>query len=110
NLAWIGHGASLARWRGWAVRISPDGELTPIAAGLRSPAGMVLAPNGDLFYSENQGDWVGSGFIAHVREGAFMGNPEGLVWSGEPGSPLRLRPEDVPNTGEPKHVVAQRVP
>lgn len=109
NLAWVGHGASLARWRGWAVELTSDGELTPIATGMRSPAGFGYNLDGDLFYAENQGDWVGSGFIAHVEAGDFLGNPEGLRWTSEPGSPLTLRLEDVPNTGEPKHVVAQRV-
>lgn len=109
NLAWVGHGASLARWRGWAVELTADGELTPIATGMRSPAGFGYNLDGDLFYAENQGDWVGSGFIAHVERGDFLGNPEGLRWTGEPGSPLTLGLEDVPDTGEPKHVVAQRV-
>lgn len=109
NLAWVGRGASLARWRGWAVEVTEDGELTPIATGMRSPAGFGYNLEGDLFYAENQGDWVGSGFIAHVERGDFLGNPDGLRWTSEPESPLTLRLEDVPNTGEPKHVVAQRV-
>lgn len=110
NLAWIGHGASLAKWRGWAVEIDDDGELTPFATGLRSPAGYGYNLEGDLFYAENQGDWVGSGGITHLEAGDFAGNPGGLIWTDEPGSPLSLRPEDIPDTGEPKHVVAQRVP
>ena len=110
NLAWIGHGASLSRWRGWAIEITPDGEMTPIATGLRSPAGYGYNLEGELFYGENQGDWVGSGGITHLERGDFAGNPAGLIWTDEPGSPLRLKPEDVPDTGEPKHLVAQRVP
>ena len=39
NLAWIGRGASLARWRGWTMEITPDGRMTPLATGMRSPAG-----------------------------------------------------------------------
>ena len=110
NLAWIGRGASLARWRGWTIQVTPDGKMTPIATGMRSPAGVGYNLAGDLFYSENQGDWVGSGFIAHVQRGDFTGNPEGLKWTGEPGSPLTLKPDDVPDTGEPKYEVAKRVP
>ena len=110
NLAWIGYGASLSKWRGWVLEITPDGEMTPIATGMRSPAGFGLNVEGDLFFAENQGDWVGSGFIAHVEKGDFLGNPAGLKWTGEPGSPLSLKPEDVPNTGDPRHVVAESVP
>jgi len=110
NLAWIGYGASLAKWRGWAIEITPDGQMTPIATGLRSPAGYGYNLDGELFYAENQGDWVGSGGITHLERGDFAGNPAGLIWTNEPESPLRLRPEDVPDTGEPEYVVAQRVP
>ena len=110
NLGWIGRGASLSKWRGWLLEVSPEGEVTPIATGLRSPAGFVMNADGDVFYSENQGDWVGSGRVTHLEPGDFAGNPAGLRWTGEPGSPLTLRPEDVPDTGEPMHVVAERLP
>ena len=98
NLGWIGHGASLSEWRGWLVRISPEGELTPIATGLRSPSGFGYNAAGDLFYTENQGDWVGSGYLTHLERGDFAGNPEGLIWTDRPTSPLDLRPEDIDDT------------
>lgn len=44
-----------------------------------------------MFYTENQGDWVGSGRMTHLEKGDFAGNPEGLVWTGEPNSPLDLK-------------------
>jgi len=95
NLSWIGHGASLAKWRGWLLQITPEGEMTPIATGLRSPSGFELNDEGEVFYTENQGDWVGSGRMTHLEKGDFAGNPEGLVWSGEPNSPLKLKMEDI---------------
>jgi azurin/glucose/arabinose dehydrogenase len=110
NLAWIGRGASLAPWRGWTLELTPDGQMTPLATGMRSPAGFGYNLEGDLFYAENQGDWIASGWITHIERGDFVGNPEGLRWTDEPGSPLRLRPEDVPSTGEPMFEVARRVP
>lgn len=110
NLSWVGRGASLVKWRGWLLSITPEGEMTPIATGLRSPAGLVVTPEGDILYSENQGDWVGSGRITHLEKGDFAGNPGGLVWTGEKNSPLSLKPEDVPNTGLPMHEVAASVP
>lgn len=110
NLAWVDYGASLADWRGWAIEITPEGEMTPIATGLRSPAGYGYNLEGELFYAENQGDWVGSGGITHLERGDFAGNPAGLRWTSEPESPLRLRPEDVPDTGESEYAVSQRVP
>lgn len=110
NLAWIGHGASLSKWDGWLLQISPEGEVKPIATGLRSPAAFAFNGNGDLFYAENQGDWVGSGNITHLEEGDFAGNPEGLRWSHLPGSPIALKLDDIPDSGRPKHDVAKEIP
>lgn len=110
NLAWIGHGASLSQWDGWLLQVSPDGEVKPLASGLRSPAAFGYNAEGDLFYAENQGDWVGSGNITHLEEGDFAGNPEGLRWSEEPGSPITLKPEDIPDSGRPFHEVAKKIP
>ena len=110
NLAWVGYGDSFVKWRGWMLSIAPDGTMKPIAAGFRSPSSFGYNLEGDLFYSENQGDWVGSGGISHVETGDFMGNPMGLKWSGEPGSPVKLTKADIPDTGEPKFEVAKRVP
>lgn len=110
NLDWIGRGASLAKWRGWLLKFDDKANMTPIATGLRSPAGYVALQNGDMFYTENQGDWVGSGRMTHLESGDFAGNPAGLRWSQEPESPVKLKTEDIPDTGEPLYEVAKRVP
>ena len=110
NLGWIGYGESLSKWHGWMLKITPDGKMKPFATGLRSPAGFGLNSAGDMFYAENQGDWVGSGSITHVEENDFMGNPAGLIWAGEPGSGVKLRKSDIPDNSEPKYEVAKRVP
>lgn len=113
NLGWsnsLGHGVSLVPWRGWMLELMPDGKMMPFAAGFRSPAGFGTNAAGDVFYTENQGDWVGSGRITHVAKGDFAGNAEGLKWSGLPDSPVKLQPQDIPSTGEPLYDVAKRVP
>lgn len=110
NLGWIGHGASLAKWRGWMMKVSPDGKMVPVASGMRSPAGFGFNAQGDVFYGENQGDWVGSGRITHVESGDFVGNPEGLIWSHLEGSPVKLKPEDIPDKGQPMSKVAADIP
>ncbi len=113
NVGWsnsLGHGVSLAPWRGWTLEITPDGQMAPFAAGMRSPAGYGMNEAGDFFYTENQGDWVGSGRISQVGKGDFLGNAESLRWTGLPGSPLKIKPQDVPNTGEPLYDVAKRLP
>ncbi len=110
NVAWVGYGeGKLAKWRGWLVKIKPDGTLEPIATGLRSPAGFTVNSNNEVFYGENQGDWVGSGRVTHLEKGDFAGNAGGLYWTKEPNSPLKLTKEDLPDNGEPMYEAAKKV-
>lgn len=85
-------GESRVPWRGWAIRISEDGSMKPWATGMRSPAGYGLIDD-EFFYTDNQGDWMGSGGLWHVPQGAFLGHPAGLKWSQEEGSPVKLSEE-----------------
>jgi uncharacterized cupredoxin-like copper-binding protein/glucose/arabinose dehydrogenase len=110
NVAFGGATQAPAPWRGWMVEITPDGQMTPIAAGLRSPCGFTVSAAGDWFFAENQGEWVGSGRVTHVEPGDFAGHPASLAWSKLPGSTVKLRPEDIKSTGEPMHEMAKRIP
>jgi hypothetical protein len=110
NLAFGPEGLSSVPWRGWMLRIDSAGNVSPYAAGMRSPAGMGLTTDGDLFYSDNQGDWVGSGRITFVEKGDFVGNPGGLGWANLPQSPVKLSRSDIPNNGRPLFDVAKEVP
>jgi azurin/glucose/arabinose dehydrogenase len=110
NLGWIGYGESLSKWHGWMLKLDSNFKMKPFAAGFRSPAAFALNEDGEIFYSENQGDWVGSGNVTHVAEGDFLGNPKSLRWSGEPGSPVKLKISDIPDSGLPKFDVAKNVP
>lgn len=87
-------GESRVPWRGWAIRITEDGKIEPYATGMRSPCGIGMI-DGEFWYGDNQGDWMGSGFIAQVNKGDFMGHPAGLRWTGEPNSPLKLTAEQL---------------
>jgi cytochrome c551/c552 len=110
NLAWIGFGeGKFSKWRGWLVKIKPDGTLEPQSAGLRSPAGYSINEEGDIFYGENQGDWVGSGRITHLEKGDFAGNPGGIKWAKEPNSPFKLTLEEIPDNGQPMFEAAKKV-
>ncbi|MEN1784102.1 MAG: c-type cytochrome [Bacteroidota bacterium] len=86
-------GESRVPWRGWTMRITPEGEMFPWATGMRSPAGLGTF-EGSLFYTDNQGDWMGSGGVWHVKEGSFTGHPAGLRWSQAANSPVALKQED----------------
>ncbi len=87
-------GKSLVPWRAWCLEISPDGTMLPFATGFRSPAGQGLV-DGKYFYAENQGDWVGSGYIMQIDRGDFAMHPAGLRWAADPSSPVKVRTEDI---------------
>ncbi|WP_139959063.1 plastocyanin/azurin family copper-binding protein [Flavicella sediminum] len=111
NLSWKGGGKSLAKWRGWLLKITPQGEMFPIATGLRSPAGYAVSPEGAIFYTENQGDWVGSGRMTHLEEGDFAGHPSGLKWTDDLKSPLKLKPSDIEEfSGLSLYEYAKKIP
>lgn len=78
--------------RGWSMNITEDGKMKPWAAGMRSPAGINVI-DGQFYYTENQGDWVGSGGIWKVNEGDFLGHPASLKWTKRSDSPLKLSSE-----------------
>ena len=80
NVGFGGGHQSKAPWRGWCVKISPNGDLKPWAVGLRSPNGINFSPDGHLFYVDNQGEWVATCAMHEVREGEFYGHPAGLRW------------------------------
>lgn len=96
NVGWEGRGVSKAPFRGWMLRYDPAAEdLIPWAAGMRSPAGFGTNMEGDVFVAENQGDWIGSGRITHLKEGDFAGHPASLRWADAEGSGIKLREDDL---------------
>ncbi|RWY53826.1 c-type cytochrome [Mucilaginibacter gilvus] len=76
--------------RGWAMNITEGGKMMPYAAGFRSPAGIGII-DGQFYYTENQGDWVGSGGLWKINKGDFMGHPASLRWTSLPNSPVKLQ-------------------
>jgi hypothetical protein len=80
NVGFGGGHQSKSPWRGWCVKITPAGRLVPYATGLRSPNGINFSPEGDLFFTDNQGEWVASNKLHQVRKGEFYGHQAGLRW------------------------------
>lgn len=96
-------GESRVPWRGWVMKIKPDGTMEPWATGMRSPCGLGMI-DGDLLYDDNQGDWMGSGGIWHVKKGIFAGHPAGLRWTDQPNSPVKLTTDKVYALADPRRV------
>jgi len=80
NVGFGGGHQAKAAWRGWCVKVRPDGTMEPFAYGLRSPNGINFSPEGELFYSDNQGEWVATNKLHHVRRGQFYGHQASLKW------------------------------
>ncbi|MEO2021035.1 MAG: hypothetical protein ABGX05_04355 [Pirellulaceae bacterium] len=65
-------------WRGWSIKVNNKGKMIPVCPGLRSPAGLGTSLDGEMFFTDNQGDHVASGKMAHLKPGVFHGQPTGL--------------------------------
>lgn len=61
--------------RGTVVKINKDtGDVEFIAKGLRTPNGIGLGINDEIFVADNQGDWLPASKIVHIVEGEFYGS------------------------------------
>jgi hypothetical protein len=80
TLCLTGSSRSAVPFRGWCLRIHPDGSVTPTCSGIRSPGGMGANLAGDMFYTDNQGPWNGACTLRHLKPGGFMGSPSGNRW------------------------------
>ncbi|MBW3541331.1 MAG: hypothetical protein KY476_13770 [Planctomycetes bacterium] len=101
-------GVSQGRWRGWGMKVTTDGKLVPVCAGMRSPCGIGINRAGDAFYTDQQGNWVGTNALHHMRSGAFFHHPEALASMNESGSPI-AGIESIP-TGLPYPQAVERLP
>ena len=102
-------------FRGWAMRITPDGQAIPTCSGLRSPGGIGFNAAGEVFYTDNQGNWNGTGPLRQLIPGEFEGNPESLRWYDDPLTRDRVhatgmvRPE-TPRAGTRLYDEAKHIP
>ena len=61
--------------RGTVVKIGKDtGSVEFVAKGLRTPNGIGLGVNDEIFVADNQGDWLPASKIVHIVEGEFYGS------------------------------------
>lgn len=73
-------GKSVAEYRGWAIKIKPDGSAEPWCDGLRSPNGIGFLPDGAAFYVDNQGDYVGTCRMTVLAKDSWAGHPASTRW------------------------------
>jgi hypothetical protein len=80
--AHMGGGSVMGTWggfNGWMIRVEPNGKFDLFANGLRSPASVGAGPDGRVWYTDNQGDFVGTSKLFEAKKDGFYGHPAGLV-------------------------------
>jgi hypothetical protein len=95
-------------FRGWCVRISPEGKMIPTCSGIRSPGGIGMDGDGNVFYCDNQGVWNGTSALKHLVPGSFQGHPDTYKWYSLAPN-MGPKPE-APKSGSRFHVEAARIP
>jgi type 1 glutamine amidotransferase len=97
NLGFCGGlGKAIVPWRGWALKITPKGELVPVCDGLRSPNGIGMAADGAMFYVDNQGDYVCTNRLSQLEPGSWHGHPASLRWRTDLAGPSDRPPRADP--------------
>ena len=98
---------SKAPFRGWCLKITPDGRSIPVCSGIRSPCGIGPNEHGVMFYAESQGPWNGSCSLKVLQPGGFMGHP--VSFNSYELAPEMGQPPIVPNTPSRLEVERERV-
>ncbi|MFA6543988.1 MAG: hypothetical protein WCS99_06160 [Limisphaerales bacterium] len=94
------------KYFGWSFKVTPRGEFIPWSKGLRSPNGLCMTPDGDLFIADNQGEWMGTSPLHHVSRGAFHGHPQGLKWDPDfTGDWSKATPEELVKFRKPPAIL-----
>ncbi|MGH3881343.1 MAG: family 16 glycoside hydrolase [Actinophytocola sp.] len=67
--------------RGTTIKVDKNtGEVSYVAGGLRTPHGIGWGPEGDVFVTDNQGAWLPSSKLLHIKQDRFFNhhmNPDG---------------------------------
>lgn len=95
-------------YRGWAMKITPDGETIPMTSGVRSPAGIGADAKGRWFYTDNQGPWNGTCALKPLLQGKFVGHPGGFKWYADAESTMGPQPLE-PESGSRMHTESDRI-
>lgn len=93
-------------FRGWAVKVTPEGRMFPVCSGLRSPGGVGANAQGAMFVIESQGPWNGCCSLKHLKPGGFLGHPASFNWY--PFAPGMTVPV-LPDSGSRLHLERRRV-
>ena len=84
--------------RGTAIKVNrTNGQVSYIAGGLRTPDGIGWGPEGDIFVLDNQGGWLPSSKLLHIKQDRFFGHfmtPDGPFDSRPVTQPVLWLPQN----------------
>lgn len=83
--------------RGKTIKISRDGSYEAINYGLRTPNGIGIGTDNEIFVTDNQGEWEPANKMIHVKKGEYHGMRWGILDNSEPPAialPALWLPED----------------
>jgi hypothetical protein len=107
-LCLTGSFTSDSKFRGWCLRVTPDGKAVPTTSGIRSPGGIGMNADGDVFYTDNQGPWNGTCGLKHLVPGGFVGHPAGFKWYKD--APNLSPAPELPKSGSRIMTEAKKIP
>ena len=95
-------------FRGWAVKVTPDGRMIPVCSGLRSPAGVGAECRGrDVLHREpGTVEWL---LFAEAPQAGRLSRASRRVTTGIPSSPAWTRPPVEPRVDSRMEVEKKRV-
>ncbi|MEM9080606.1 MAG: hypothetical protein AAGC74_07950 [Verrucomicrobiota bacterium] len=90
-------------YRGCILRITPGNRKAELyATGFRTPNGLFVDAQDQLWVADNQGDWLGSSKLHRVQQNQFHGHPASLLWDKNP-------PQTIPANLPPSELDARRI-
>ena len=79
-LSYAQYGDATVPGAGSMVRLVPGEKPEEVAYGFRNPLGWCAGPEGVVFFTDNQGEWVATNKLHHLKPGKFYGHQAGLRW------------------------------
>lgn len=84
--------------QGKLLRIAlADGSAEIVASGFRTPNGIALGPEQEIFVTDNEGDWLPASKLLHIQAGNFYGSravPDAGVMSAVETPPVVWLPQN----------------
>lgn len=99
--------------QGKLLRADMGGNIDIVASGFRTPNGIGTGPDGKMYVTDNQGDWLPSSKLVKIEEGAFYGSravPDENVMRLKETPPVVWLPQDEVGNSPTEPLLLTEVP